>query len=102
MMRTLRGRRLVITGASGGIGRCLALAAGARGARVALAARSSDKLEALAKEIGRVGGQAVAVAADVTSAADRQRLLDRGGENYGGRGGLGKYAVGGGVRGLSR
>src|SRR5438132_4725300 len=81
MMRALRGCRLLITGASGGIGRCLALAAGARGARVALAARSGDKLEALAEEMG---GQAVAIAADVTSAADRQRLLDRVAEHYGG------------------
>lgn len=84
MVRALRGRRLLITGASSGIGRCLALAAGRRGAYVAVAARSADKLEALAKEIAGHGGQAIAVAADVTCAEDRWRLLERVQQQYGG------------------
>jgi short-subunit dehydrogenase len=83
-VRALRGRRLLITGASSGIGRCLALAAGKRGAYVAVAARSADKLEALAKEIAGHGGQAIAVAADVTCAEDRRRLLERVQQHYGG------------------
>src|SRR5262245_24910539 len=75
MGRTLGGRRLLITGASGGIGRCLALQAAQAGARVALAARSADKLEELARELGG-GADVLAVPADVTAPADRQRLLD--------------------------
>src|SRR5262245_58350508 len=73
MGRDLRGRRLLITGASGGIGRAIATQAVQSGARVALAARSTDKLNALAHELG---AEALAVPVDVTSADDRRRLLD--------------------------
>jgi short-subunit dehydrogenase len=74
MVRDLRGRRILITGASGGLGACLAERAARDGARLALAARSADKLDELA---GRLSGRAevLAVAADVTSDADRRRLL---------------------------
>jgi len=45
MMRVLAGRRFLITGASSGIGRCLAEQAWLAAAQVALAARSAEKLE---------------------------------------------------------
>jgi short-subunit dehydrogenase len=76
MKRDLRGRRILITGASGGIGRNLARQASQAGARLILAARSAAPLEALAAELNAAGGEAVAVAADVTSDADRHHLLD--------------------------
>jgi len=84
MVRALRGRRLLVTGASGGIGRCLALEAGRHGARLALAARSKDRLDDLAGVLAQSGCQALAIAADVTCAQDRQRLLDEVVQHYGG------------------
>lgn len=63
----LEGRNALVTGASRGIGRAIALALAEEGASVALAARSEQALAEVAEEIGRVGGRAVPVALDVTS-----------------------------------
>ncbi len=84
MVRDLRGLRLLITGASGGIGRCLAEQASRAGARVALAARSAGPLDALVAELARDGRNALAVPADVTVPAERQRLLETVVERFGG------------------
>ncbi len=65
----LAGRVAVVTGASSGIGRAAALALAARGARVALLARRRAALDTLAAQIRTAGGQALAVAADVTDLA---------------------------------
>jgi NADP-dependent 3-hydroxy acid dehydrogenase YdfG len=54
----LAGRVVAITGASSGIGRATALACAQSGAAVGLAARRSDRIEALAAEIAAAGGQA--------------------------------------------
>jgi short-subunit dehydrogenase len=75
-MRELRGRRILITGASGGIGRAIAEQASRAGARVAVTARSADKLNELAASLNRAGGDVLAVPADVTNDDDRSRLLD--------------------------
>jgi short-subunit dehydrogenase len=76
MVRDLSGLRLLITGASGGIGRCIAEQAARSGARVALAARSAGPLDSIVAELACDGLEALAVSADVTAPADRQRLLD--------------------------
>ena len=60
------GRVVVVTGASGGIGRASAVAFGARGDRVALLARGQDGLEGAAKEIRERGGEAIVVPTDVS------------------------------------
>ena len=65
----LTGRTVLITGASSGLGLQFARVAAAAGAKVALAARRVDRLEALAKEIAVDGGTAHAVAMDVTDEA---------------------------------
>jgi NAD(P)-dependent dehydrogenase (short-subunit alcohol dehydrogenase family) len=65
-MSILEGRVVLVTGASSGIGEATALAFGAAGAKVVLAARRADRLEALA---GRIGNDALAVPTDVTEEA---------------------------------
>jgi short-subunit dehydrogenase len=62
----LKNRVIFITGASSGIGRETALAAGRRQASVVLAARRKDRLEEAAVDIERAGGQALVVSVDVT------------------------------------
>jgi short-subunit dehydrogenase len=65
-------RVAIITGASSGIGRALAVALAAQGARVGVTARRSDFLESLVQEIRTKGGTIEAAPADVE---DRQALL---------------------------
>ncbi len=76
MVRDLRGARMLITGASSGIGRSLAEQAARAGARVALTARSADKLQELAGQLTADGADATAIPADLTSDAERRRLLE--------------------------
>jgi 3-oxoacyl-[acyl-carrier protein] reductase len=64
---TLTGKVALVTGASQGIGRTIALDLAKHGATVALAARSLDKLESAAAEITSVGGTAKPFALDVTA-----------------------------------
>src|ERR1700692_4287818 len=65
-----RDRTVLITGASSGIGRDLALTFAKMGAKVALMARRKALLEALADEIAAAGGEALPLAADVSRRAD--------------------------------
>jgi NADP-dependent 3-hydroxy acid dehydrogenase YdfG len=64
----------LITGASSGIGAATARRAASEGYRLALAARSTDKIEALADELGGAG-KAIAVTCDVTDFAQLQALV---------------------------
>ncbi len=73
----LRGKKALITGASSGIGRTVALAYAEAGAEVALAARHLDALEALAEEIAAAGGTAVPIACDVTRQDQVTAMVDR-------------------------
>ena len=61
----MRGRVVVLTGASSGVGRAAARAFGARGATIALVARNRDALVAAEDEIRRAGGQALVIQTDV-------------------------------------
>jgi len=72
----LRGRRLLVTGASSGIGRAFALHAAAAGAEVLLVARRADELAQVAAECGRVGGRARARPADLGDTAAIRRLAE--------------------------
>jgi 3-oxoacyl-[acyl-carrier protein] reductase len=67
-MFSLKDRVALVTGASQGIGRATALALAQAGARVAVAARSAEKLAAVAAEISAAGGEALAVTMDVADA----------------------------------
>jgi hypothetical protein len=70
-----RDKVVIITGASSGIGRSAALFFARLQARVVLASRNKEKLEALKEEIGVRGGRALAVPIDVRSLADAQRMV---------------------------
>ena len=72
--RKLTGLRIVITGASQGIGRALAEAAVRRGARVLAAARSDALLTELAQKVRASGGVLETVHADITHKEDREAM----------------------------
>lgn len=82
--RQIAGLRILITGASQGIGRALALEAARRGARVLAAARSADLLDELVQEARGAGQSIETVVADVTSAADRQKMVEAARQKLGG------------------
>jgi short-subunit dehydrogenase len=82
--RDIRGLRILITGASQGIGRALAVAAAAGGARVVAAARSAALLDDLAVAIRAQGGVVATVVADVTDADGRQRMVQTAEQAFGG------------------
>lgn len=75
-------RVILITGASTGIGAATARLLAAEGWRLVLAARSIDKLEALAEELGG-SDRAVAVECDVTEWADQQAAVTVAAEHFG-------------------
>jgi short-subunit dehydrogenase len=72
----LEGRRIILTGASEGIGRALALELAAHRARLALAARDRERLESLAQECRARGGEARSLPTDVTSQQDCEWLVN--------------------------
>ena len=72
MAQSLQGKTVLVTGASSGIGRAAARAFASEGMRVALSARSRDKLEALAAELGDA---AIVIPADLTEPADVDRVV---------------------------
>ncbi len=73
----LRGKKALVTGASSGIGKKVALAYVEAGAEIAIAARNFDALEALAAEIAAAGGKAVPIACDVTRQDQVTAMVDR-------------------------
>jgi 3-oxoacyl-[acyl-carrier protein] reductase len=72
----LTGCTAVVTGASRGIGRAIALRLASGGARVALLARDGDALARVETEIANAGGKALAVVCDVTDSAQVARAAD--------------------------
>ncbi len=77
-MSVLSGRTAVVTGASRGIGKAIALALAAEGADVAVNYRSSaDKAEAVAAAVRAAGRRAVAIRADVADASQVAELFRR-------------------------
>lgn len=81
--RQLRDKVAIITGASSGIGRAIALELARAGARVVLASRDEAALEALSEEIQGGGGKSLIVPTDVTQDRDVEELIKRVIETWG-------------------
>ena len=82
-MSILEGRVAVVTGASSGIGEACAVAFATKRAKVVLAARRAERLASLVDRIERAGGEALAVATDVTDEAAVDDLFARAVERFG-------------------
>ncbi len=79
----LGGKVAIVTGSSRGIGRATALALAGEGCAVVVTARGEDALRSTAREIESRGGSVLAVRADVTVAADVQRLVEQAASTFG-------------------
>lgn len=83
MSHPKRGQVVVVTGASGGIGRATAQAFGARGAKVALVARGEAGLAGAVKDVEAGGGQALAIPTDVADHDAVDAAADQAEEAFG-------------------
>jgi NAD(P)-dependent dehydrogenase (short-subunit alcohol dehydrogenase family) len=79
----LEGKVAMITGASQGLGRALALAFAREGARVVINSRSEETIRPVAEEAESLGAEVLALAADVSRSADGERLVSAAAERYG-------------------
>jgi len=98
--RKISGSRVLLTGASSGIGRSLAIELAREGAKLVLVARRTEKLEEVAGEIEALGGQVVLCVGDVTDRSVYDAALAACQEHFGGLdilinnagvGGLGRF-----------
>jgi NADP-dependent 3-hydroxy acid dehydrogenase YdfG len=83
MSNTFKDNVVIVTGASSGIGREVALQLAGQGAKLSLAARDVDRLEQVAAECRTRGGQALVVKTDVAIEAECRALIDRAVSEYG-------------------
>jgi len=83
MSNNIKGKVVVITGASSGLGEATARLLSAEGASVVLGARRVERLQSLANELTASGGKALAVTTDVTHCDQVKRLVDAAVQKYG-------------------
>lgn len=83
-MALLDGKVALVTGASSGIGRAIALKFAEQGAALVLTARRSALLDAVAKEIRQSGGRAEFVTGDITQAETHEQLIEAANSRFGG------------------
>ncbi|MDJ1135856.1 SDR family oxidoreductase [Streptomyces iconiensis] len=82
-MSGIEGKVVAITGAGSGIGEATARLLAERGAKVVLGARREERLEALAADIEKAGGEAAWIRTDVTRAGDMSALVQLARDRYG-------------------
>ena len=82
-MEKLRGQTAIVTGASRGIGKAIAVMFASEGANVVVTARTEYAIDDLAGRIVQSGGSALAVTADLSIDSDLQRIADETLVNYG-------------------
>jgi NAD(P)-dependent dehydrogenase (short-subunit alcohol dehydrogenase family) len=80
----LKGKVAVVTGGTEGIGKATALTLAREGAKVAICARRQPLLDAVAAEITKAGGEVLALSADMSKAADCERLINEVVKRFGG------------------
>lgn len=80
---SIRGKVVIITGASSGIGKATAIHLAQLGARLSLGARRMDSLEDIRQEIENSGGEVLITRTDVTQRTEVRRLIDKTIESYG-------------------
>jgi NADP-dependent 3-hydroxy acid dehydrogenase YdfG len=83
MSNNIEGKIIVITGASSGLGEAAARLLSVQGAPVVLGARRTERIQALAGELNKNGGKALAVTTDVTHSDQVKRLVDTAVQTYG-------------------
>jgi len=83
MSNNIKGKVVVITGASSGLGEATARLLSAEGAIVVLGARRVERLKSLADELTAKGGKALAIATDVTHCDQVKRLVDSAVQKFG-------------------
>ncbi len=79
----IRGKVVIITGASSGIGEAIARRLATSGAKVVLGARRVERLKSLVKTIEAGGGKAIAITTDVTKSEDLENLVQMAVGTYG-------------------
>lgn len=82
--RNLAGLRVMVTGASQGIGRAIAVQAAKAGCKVVASARSADMLAELANEVRGAGGTIETVASDINKPQDREAMIAAATRAFGG------------------
>jgi short-subunit dehydrogenase len=82
--RQITNRRALVTGASSGIGRALAIELAKHGADLVLFARREERLADVAAEVSKLGRRAITIDGDVTNPADRTRALTAARDQLGG------------------
>jgi NAD(P)-dependent dehydrogenase (short-subunit alcohol dehydrogenase family) len=82
-MNSMKERVVMITGASKGLGRALAIAFAKEGARLAICARTTEEILKVKTEVESLGGEVLAVSADISRQRDVERFVAMTEEAYG-------------------